>query len=498
MQKYFKRTSPEAEGLDSMKIKLFLQELDRCGFNLRTLLIIRHGHVVAEAAKYPFLPEDKRLVYSCSKSFTGTAVGIAEKEGLLDINDFILDYFPEYAGIELDDRVKRIKIRDLLTMSTGHGCDSVGDICNGEDDWVRTFLTRTMDFEPGEKFVYDSGGTYMLSEIISRVTHQPMFEYLKKELFGQLHIEDVMWEYHGNVNTGAWGVLIAPEDLAKLGMLYLHKGIFEEQRILPEKWVQDASAHQIDTGFSNPAGWSQGYGYQIWKNNETSFRMDGAFGQYCMVFPKEDMIVVTTAEECNAARMFPLIEKYLLKELSDQPYSDAITYGELKKYIMKWETPLIYEPTESYMEQLLNQRMFEIQDEHQVKHQITFEIDNSKLELNIDQIQVIKSSAVSCLSGETSYVIMPPSVSPIIGSEQMSRKWCYSAHHEWINDGTLQLTVWYRETGHIQKWLFVFVEDTVEIIISNSIKRFFGLFPIKSDRNVDFGDMILRGRKINK
>ena len=493
MEKYFKRTTPETEGMDSMKIKLFLQELDHCNYNLRTFLLIRHGHMAAAVSKYPFLPEDKCLVYSCSKSFTGTAVGIAQKEGLLDINDYILDYFPEYATLELDPKVRHIKIRHLLTMSSGHGSDSVGDICNGDEDWIKTFLTRTMDFEPGEKFVYDSGGTYMLSEIISRISHQSMFDYLKERLFDPLHIKDVMWDRHGDVNTGAWGLFIAPEDLAKLGLLYLKKGVFEDQKILPEEWVTDATKHQIDTGFCDPLGWSCGYGYQIWKNNERSFRFDGAFGQLCMVFPDEDMIIVTTAEELNPARMFPLIETYLLNNLSDRPYSDTVTYGELKKFMMRWETPATYMPSESYMEQRLDHCIYETQDAGHEKYTFAFTINNSHMEIRVNQIHVIRSSAVSMAYGKTSYVIMPPSISPIIGPEQRLRQWHYSAHHEWINDGTLQVTIWYRETGHIQRWLFVFVENTVVITISNSIKRFFGLAPIKSDRNVDFGDIVLKG-----
>lgn len=499
MEKYFQRSIPEEQGVDSMNIKLFLQELDNRGYQMNAFLMLRHGKIVAEVAKYPVLLEDKRLVYSSSKSFTGTAIGIAVKEGLLDIEDKVLSFFQEYEDMELDDRVRRLTVKNLLTMSTGHGFDSIGAMCNGDSDWVKTFLTREMTYEPGEKFVYDSGGTYMLSEIISRVTGMPMVEYLKEKLFKPLHIMDVMWDFHGNVNTGGWGVLIAPEDLAKLGMLYLQKGIFEETQILTKEWVDEATRGQIPTEAVNSGGWSKAYGYQIWKNNENSFRTDGAFGQLCMVFPEEDMVVVTTAEEVNPARMYALIEKYLLSDLSDIPYGkNTIVYGELKKYLMSWEVPEIFAPSESYMEQILPDNEYVVRDAENKEHHILFDLTNSRMEMRIDDIQIIKSSKVTYADGKTRYVIMPPSVSPIIGEEQRTREWYYSARHEWVNDGTLQITIYYRETGHKQRWLLIFSEDQVEIVISNSCKRIFGLIPIKSDKNVDFGDMILKGVRVKK
>lgn len=499
MKRYFQRSIPEMQGIDSMNIKLFLEELDIRGYQMTSFLMLRHGKVVAEVSKYPVRMEDKRLVYSTSKSFTGTAIGIAASEGLLDVEDKVLSYFKEYENLELDERVYRLTIKNLLMMCSGHGVDSVGAMCNGEEDWVKTFLTTEMVYEPGEKFVYDSGATYVLSEIISRVSKMPLVEFLRKRLFEPLHIMDVMWDFHGEVNTGAWGLLIAPEDLAKVGMAYLNNGVFEGKQVIPEAWVKEAVRGHIKTEMENTGGWSREYGYQIWKNNENSYRMDGAFGQLCMVFPEEDMVIVTMSEEVSPVRMFPLIEQYLLKGISNATYGlNPIVYGELKKYLMRWETPQIFLPKESYMEQILQEKEYEAEGERNEKYRIKFRICNSRLELSINGIQSIRSSAVSYEDGETKYVIMPPSVSPILGEQQSTRAWRYSAHHEWVNDGTLHLTINYRETGHKQYWLFTFSNEQMEILISNSCKRIFGWIPIKSDKNVDFGDMILKGKRVSK
>lgn len=491
MNNYFNRTFPEAEGMDSAKIWQFLQETQRQGLMLRSFLLLRHGHIVAETAKYPFLPKDKRLVYSCSKTFAGTAVGLAVKEGLLSINDPVLYFFPEYQNLQLDPRVHKMCIKHLLTMSTGHGNDSVGAMCNSNDSWAKVFLETPMSYDPGQKFVYDSGGTYMLSEIITRVTHKPMDEYLNERLFKPLKITDISWDRHGDISAGGWGVLIAPEDLAKLGALYLYNGVFDGQEILPQSWVESATSAQIPTGFSAPGGWSQGYGYQIWKNNQNSFRADGSFGQFCMVFPEEDMIIVTTSEDSNPGRIFPLIEKYLLTDLSPHPYADTIAYGNLKKHMMTWETPVIFPPSESYMEQRINGRSYIGTDNTGQEYNFEFNICSSRMDITINGIQHFQSSSVTYSHSRTNYVIMPPSVSPIIGTEQKNRCWLYSAHHEWINDGTLLLSVCFRETGHIQQWLFVFSDEQLYLFISNSCKKLFGMYPMKSDKNIDFGDMII-------
>lgn len=238
---------PEDVGISSVAIAQFLKECDAINYKLRTLHIVRHDKAIAEVSKYPFCALDKRLVYSVSKTFTSTAIGIAVKEGLLRVDDFLLDYFPECRDLDMDDAARTIKICHLLTMSTGHGVDTVGDMCNGIRPWPEIFFTRKIVYEPGTHFVYNSGGTYMLSELISRVTGMCLKDWLQTHLFDPLEITDVSWDKHGDVNTGAWGLLIAPRDLTKLGLLYLHKGVYNGIRILTEEWVTEASYPHIST-----------------------------------------------------------------------------------------------------------------------------------------------------------------------------------------------------------------------------------------------------------
>lgn len=494
---------PEEAGIPSISIANFLQDCEKIHYKLRTLHIVRHGKLVAEAARYPFRADDKRLVYSVSKTFTSTAVGLAVQEGLLRVEDKLLDYFPECQNLPMDPRAREITLKDVLTMSTGHAADTTGDICNSENTpWPEVFFTRKMAYAPGERFVYNSGGTYMLSEVISRTTGKNMMAWLLEKFFEPLGITDVSWDVHGDVNTGGWGLLIAPRDLCRAGMLYLNKGVWDGRRILSEEWVREATTPHIATNNSSSTGWGRHYGYQIWENIPGSYRADGAFGQYCMVFPEQDMVVVTTAEEMDANRIFPLVERWLLTGLAERQLGkDAWAFACLQKELALWETPAVYEATSSHLQYLLQNKTYTLQPAGAAEeghnnlcgHKICLDAANSRLRITVDGRQVIDSSSVTDIHGVTPFVIELPSSSPLLGKEQRSRSWAYSAHHAWIDQDALMVTVCWRETGHNQTWKFQFSGDQLYLWITDGTKQMFDLFGIASDRNVRFCDMAFTG-----
>lgn len=487
---------PEDAGISSIAIANFLQDCDKIHYKLRTLHIVRHGKAVVEAARYPFLPSDKRLVYSVSKTFTSTAIGVAVKEGLVDIHRKALDYFPECQGLDMDPRAREITVENLLTMSTGHEKDTVGDMCNSENTpWPEIFFTRKIAYEPGSHFVYNSGGTYMLSEIISRTTGMCLKDWLQSRVFKPLGITDVSWDTNGPVNTGAWGLLIAPRDLCKVGMLYLNKGLWNGQRLLSEEWIEEASTPHVSTLGQGCAGWGQRYGYQIWENSPGSYRADGAFGQFVMVFPKEDMVIVTTAEEIDGTRVFPLVEQHLLSNLTDpQKGRDAWAYEHLQKVLCQWEAPAVYEPSSSYLQIALQNRTYQLKGiSSQEQHTLRIQTFNSRLCIIVDEKQKVESSCVTDVHGETEFAIEIPSNSPLRGEEQRSRPWAYSAHHAWVDQDTLLLTVCWRETGHFQTWKFLFGGNHLTLWITDGVKGMFELLGAVSDQNVRFCDMIFEG-----
>ncbi len=188
----------------------------------------------------------------------------------LTVDDKVVSFFPNEVPATVSANLAAMRVKDLLTMATGHDKDSTGALRSDPDqNWVKAFLAQPVEHEPGTFFVYNSGATYMLSAIIQKVTGQPLLVYLKPRLFDPLGIEGADWETDPKgIATGGWGLRVRTEDIAKFGQLYLKKGLWNGKRILPEAWIEDATKFQIQSkGGSRPKeenDWLQGYGYQFW------------------------------------------------------------------------------------------------------------------------------------------------------------------------------------------------------------------------------------------
>jgi hypothetical protein len=191
-----------------------------------------------------------------------------------------------------------MQVRHLLMMATGHDQDATGPTTNAKDgDWVKAFLALPIQREPGTHFVYNSAATYMLSAIVQCVMGKSVLDFLKPLLFGPIGIDSPTWETcPKGINCGGWGLSIKTEDIARFGQLYLQKGKWAGNQIVPQAWVTDATSPKISNG--NPADasdWSQGYCYQFWRCRHGAFRGDGAFGQFCIVMPDQDAVLAITS-----------------------------------------------------------------------------------------------------------------------------------------------------------------------------------------------------------
>ena len=184
-------------------------------------MLRRHGAIVAEAWWAPYNPESPHLLWSLSKSFTSTAIGMAQDEGLLSINDLVISFFPEDLPEEPSAHLKAMRIRDLLRMNTGQAVEP-GFRNMDTDNWAKAFLAHKVDFKPGTHFLYNSMATYMCSAIIQKVTGKTTLDYLTPRLFEPLGIENPTWETCPmGINVGGWGLSVRTEDISKLGQLYL-------------------------------------------------------------------------------------------------------------------------------------------------------------------------------------------------------------------------------------------------------------------------------------
>jgi len=313
------RSTPEAEGVDSAGLLALVEAFESKINAVHSLMLVRHGKVVAEGWWAPYAAGDLHLMYSVSKSFTSTAIGLAQQEGLLSVNDLVLSFFPELAPANPAEQMKNMRIRDLLRMSSGHQNDMNPVIKASKDNaWIKAFLATPVENKPGTRWVYNSACSYMLAAIVQKVSKQSLEEFLKPRLFEPLDILPPMWgKSPEGVNLGDGGLTLRTEDLAKFGLLYLQKGMWNGKRLLAERWVEDAGSLQTATGGNPDSNWDAGYGYQFWRNKVTGYRADGAFGQFAFVLPKYDAVLALTSGTGDMAGVMDAVWQYLLPALRE-------------------------------------------------------------------------------------------------------------------------------------------------------------------------------------
>lgn len=286
------RSKPSEQNVSPAAILSFMEAIDKLDA-MNSFMLVRHGHVIAEGWWAPYRPESRHSLYSLSKSFTSTAVGLAIEEGKLRIDDEVVKFFPDDVPKEPSEFLKSMRVSDLLRMSTGHVTEPPR---KPTEVWTKTFLHHPVPFKPGTHFLYNTSATYMLSAIVQKVTEQTVLDYLGPRLFEPLGIENPTWEVSPQgISTGGYGLSIRTEDIAKFGQLYLQKGKWNEKQLVPAEWVEKATALQTSNGSNPQSDWDQGYGYQFWRSRHHAYRGDGAFGQYVIVLPELDAVVAITS-----------------------------------------------------------------------------------------------------------------------------------------------------------------------------------------------------------
>jgi len=327
------RSAPEAQGIPSAAVLAFIDDAERKDLGLHSLMIVRRGHVVAERWWDPYGPTHPHMLFSLSKSFCSTAAGLAVAEGRLALDDTVLSFFPDEAPADPDSNLSAMRLRHLLSMSTGHDEDTTGRLRDGTGgDWVRAFLAQPVAHAPGTHFVYNSGATYMVSAIVQKVTGQTVLDYLGPRIFGPLGISGQTWESSPQgISVGGWGLSITTEDIARFGQLYLQKGVWRGERLLPESWVAEATSAQVSNGDDPNSDWAQGYGFQFWRCRHDAYRGDGAFGQFCVVLPEQEAVVAMTAGSGDLGGMLNLVWEHLLPALGPSPLpEDARVQEQLR------------------------------------------------------------------------------------------------------------------------------------------------------------------------
>ncbi|KAA5541955.1 serine hydrolase [Roseiconus nitratireducens] len=311
------RSTPESQGVDSVGLCEWVQAADEQVDSMHSLMVLRNGQVIAEAWWKPESAEKPHILWSLSKSFTSTAVGLAVTEGKMSIDDRVLEFFPDQAPEQPSANLRAMRVRDLLTMSTGHqDPPSLGD----DQPWVDSFLNQDVPHKPGTHFRYNTPATYMLSAIVQKVTGETVLDYLKPRLFDPLGISNPRWdESPQGISIGGYGLFLRTEDIAKFGQLYLQKGRWQGEQLIPEAWIELATTKQVSNGSNPDSDWDQGYAFQFWRCRHDAYRGDGKDGQFCVVLPDQQVVVAMTANSRDLQGQLNLVWEKLLPAIKPQP-----------------------------------------------------------------------------------------------------------------------------------------------------------------------------------
>ncbi len=293
------------------------------------LIVRQGGRTLIETYRVPCGPADRHQLFSLSKSFTSTAFGIARGEGLISLEDKLVDFFPEYVTDKVSERMRRVTMRNLLTMSNGHAAcclfgsrySQLGDGRHFDNDrpWVQNILEDDLAFEPGTQFVYNSGATYLVAAALRKATGQCVLDYLRPRFLRPIGIaDDVVWDRDPEgIELGGWGFNLSVRDIAAAAKVWLHQGRGPDGRqLIPEDYMRLATSRQISNGNpADPSDWSQGYGFQFWQCRHGCFRGDGASGQIAVMIPAYDTIVAATAGLTDMQRELDVVWDELLPAL---------------------------------------------------------------------------------------------------------------------------------------------------------------------------------------
>jgi hypothetical protein len=473
-QKTLPTSIPEKEGVSSEAILNFLEAADKSKTEFHSIMILRHGKVITQGWWNPYAPDLKHTMYSCSKSFTATAVGFAVGEGKLKLTDKVISFFPNDLPDTVSANLADLTVKDALMMSDGQEPDPTFTVASRDSNWVKGFLGVPVKYDPGTTFLYNSLGTYMLSAIVQKVTGQKIIDYLTPRLFEPLGIEGMDWEVDPKgINTGGWGLRIKTEDMAKFGQLFLQKGKWDGKQILPAGWAEEASTLKIvqhpqySQAKRDSSDWEQGYCYQMWRCRNNAFRGDGAFGQYIIVMPDQDAVIAITAETPDMQDEINLVWKYLLpamqkNKLPKNKQTEAALKQKLASLAValpaKTTSPLavnntyLIEPNSAHVQSLF----FNFQNGKCV---VNLNTDNNFYQLTFGEGlwlpgQTTKRGPSLVAGAKASFVGLPPL--KIDGA------------YTWKDKNTLVLNLRYIESPHTEKMTCVFDGKNVSITIENS------------------------------
>jgi hypothetical protein len=451
------RSIPELEGVSSSGIIDFLNAIDTGRQEIHSFMFLRHGKVIAEGWWDPYGPGYRHVMYSASKTFTATAVGLAIAENRLKLTDKVISFFPYSLPDTIGKNMKELTVENLLTMSVGQ--DPAGMGAGSDEDWINVFLKNEPVHKPGTVFMYNNMATFILSAIVQQVTNQTLFDYLKPRIFDPLSIRGIDWDKNPQgINLGLMGLRLRTEDMAKFGQLLLQHGKWNNKQLIPDEWIKEATSFKIES--NDPSNkmprdrndWAQGYCYQMWRGRNNTVRLDGMGGQFVILIPDRDAIVVLTANARNTQEELNLVHNYLIPAIKSGKAipPDPGSYNELqKKQSGLYLKPQVSQKSESGFPAKISGKEFILDDNDYQIQSVYFAFNKDECSFAIkrnNQISVIKAGSGSwkTTNSKLTSLLAPArnipskSIDANYSVPQASVK--VGASYDWTDPGTIEIT----------------------------------------------------------
>ena len=293
-----------------------------------SIMVLKKGKVVYEGYFAGFTPDSLTEVFSVSKTVLALAAGFAVEEGKISVDDRVTDYFPDRLPENVSDTLSSMTIRHLLTMTCG--MEETPKLLsafkgNTSFSWLEEFFASRQANMPGTEFYYNFFAPYILAAIIQNEVGTGIVDYIRPRLLEPLQITDMQWDtsFEG-ICVGGWGMRLCPEDMAKLGQLLLQRGKWKGRQLISSQWIDTMTSNLVDSRpinafvvdrdpvkLSDPANdHTQGYGYYVWQGRAHTYRMEGILGQFVIVSPARNLVLVITSNSNMDQRYMDIIWKH--------------------------------------------------------------------------------------------------------------------------------------------------------------------------------------------
>ncbi len=460
-----------SDGISANAVENYIKECADNGVFIRTLQVIKGTEPLIQIAFEPYDLDSPMHLYSLSKSFTSVAFGMCVDDGKLSPNDKLCDIFPDKMPEEMTDALRKMTLHDLLSMQSGHSACVLSQM-RWSDDSIKAFFAQPTVYEPGTTFAYSTASTCICAAAVERVTGKKIVDFLDERLFSKIGIKKPVWrECRDGQTLGGTGLCLSNNDVAKLGVLLKNKGVYNGTRIVSEEYIKLATSKQASNSNNGSPDWTAGYGYQLWMNDRKGFRGDGAYGQLCMIFPEDDIVVVLMGEANNMQTEVSLVYK-----LVDTMFGEKGDATALSEYV---STNYITAKNENGFN---NKLAFSVaQNDCGIEKIRLFGENLLHVELNTDY----GKKEIVCGNGEyilnhvmlknlaTTIVMLDPNINTI---ERVN----VFAAYEVLDDGRIQITLRHSDTCHVQRWIIDTVSGSwdIKLHVGTMVCTHFDLQPI--------------------